>query len=512
MEINKNKSPWSFLEKTFKLFILFVLLTVFIFLGKSKLTAVYYNRGNDFYERQLYKEAIDYFSKAIKISPSVAAVHYSLANAYLEEKLEDKAIGEYKKTIQLDKHFTWGYKALAHIYLRRELYQESLNILKEAETSIPDSPEIKELINYVSSKYKTSLINAGVDEFLTGDKLKAYGLLNKALQIDPNFVFTRYMLGYFYYSDHKSDEAETMLTEAIRLDNKFFLTHKLLGDIYFERKIFNKAVDEYKTAVSINREDFVLLSNLGLAFMNLEKYNEAIPFLKEALSLKPENENIRYSLASVYRDSGRLNEAVSEYKNVINAHPDFPNVHNDLGDIYKQQGRMEEALKEYRKEIYFCQIKLSGNPDDSFLLTDMSYAYNRVGEYDRAKMLIDKALNINPNYRQAYLTLASIHRNLGNFTDALAALEKAKGLYPQKYYFIEKDIKDTKGLRTLVKDKTGFHPVDTVYLKNGRHFEGIIKEETKDRIILEINAGSAIGTVTLSRDSIERIVSEKNNK
>jgi tetratricopeptide (TPR) repeat protein len=496
------------MKKISELLILLVLLAVFILLGKNKLAAFYYNRGNNYYKRNLYKEAIDYFSKSLKINHSVALVHYGLANAYLNEKSEDKAIEEYKKTIQLDSRFLWGYKALAHMYLRREWYQEAIDILRKAKAIIPDNPEIEDLINYTSFEYVAQLINAGVEAFSIGDKLRAHELLNKALQINPNFLFTRYLLGYFYYSTHKYDEAEVMLNEAIRLNNKFFLAHKLLGDIYFEKKIFKKAVVEYKVALSINRNDSTLLNNLGLAFMNLENYNEAIPFLKEALSLNPGNVNIRYSLASVYRDSGRLSEAVSEYKNIINAHPDYPNVHNDLADIYREQGRTQEALEEYRKEIYFCQNKLSGKSNDPFLLADMSYAYNGIGDYAKAKELIDKALTLKPDYREAYLTLASIHRNLGDSVGALAALEKAKGLSAQRYFFIEKTIHDIKELKGFASDKIISPALDMVYLKNGRLVEGRIKRETEDDIILEINVGSSTGTVTLSRDSIERIVSK----
>jgi len=441
------------MKKISGLLIVLALLVVFILIGKNKLVVFYYNRGEDYYEKHLYKEAVDYFNKSLKIDPSVAVVHYGLGNAYVEEKLFDKAIEEYKKAIKLDPSFIRGYKALADIYARRRLYQESMDILKKAQGIAEGNQEIADLISNISSERVAFLLNTGVDAFSSGDKIKAYELLNKALQVNPNFTFTYYMLGYLYYIDHKDDQAIGTLREATRIDNKFFLAYKLLGDIYFEKGIFDKAINEYKRALLINRNDFVILNNLGLAFMNLENYDEAIPFLKEALSLKPENENIRYNLASVFRDSGRLSEAVLGYKNVINIHPDYPNVYNDLGDIYKQQGWMEEALKEYRKEIYFCQIKLSGNPSDPFLLADISYAYNGIGDYDKAKKLIDKALDINPNYRQAYLTLASIYRNLGNFTDALAALEKAKGLYLQKRSFIEKDIKDIKELRSLIKGK-----------------------------------------------------------
>jgi len=350
---------------------------------------------------------------------------------------------------------------------------------------------------------------------MAGDRLKAYELLNKALQINPDFALTHYLLGYFYYNEKKYDKAEVMLNEAILLDNKLFLAYKLLGDIYFEKRIFNKAIDKYKSALAINK-DAVILNNVGLAYMNLENYNEAILFLKEALGLNPGNVNIRYSLASVYRDNGWLSNALPEYKNVVNIQPNYPNVHNDLGDIYKQQGQAKEAIEEYNKEIYACQNKISGNPSDIFLLNDLSHAYNGIGEYRKAKELIDKALVIKPDYQQGYITLANIYRNLGDSKNALVALEKAKGLSAQKYFFIEKAIKENKDLnefKEFIEGKKEFHPVDTVYLKNGRQLKGIIKQNNGEKIILEIKAGNVIGTVTLSPDSVERIISETiNNK
>ncbi|MFA5090997.1 MAG: tetratricopeptide repeat protein [Candidatus Omnitrophota bacterium] len=498
------------LKKIFELVIILVLLVVLVFIGKNKLAVFYYNRGNDCFGRRLYKDAISYFNKALKIEPEVALVHYSLANAYMEDKTEDKAREEYNRVIRLDSRFTPAYKALARVYLKQGLYQEAMDILSKAEVIDPDNPGIKEAISYSSSEYIAYLLNAGADAFLAGDKLRAYELLNKALRINPDYAFSRYMLGYFYYADNKYDESEGMLKEAIRLDGKSFWARKLLGDVYFEKRIFDKAIEEYRLALAINGNDAVLLNNIGLAYMNLEKYDEAIPFLKESLSINPGNINIRYSLASLYRDSGRSSEAILEYNNLVNMQPDYPNVHNDLGDIYKQQGRIEEAFGEYRKEIYFCQSKLLRDPSDPFLLTDISYAYNGIEEYNKAKECIDKALAVKPDYRQAYLTLAGIHKNLGNSLDALAALKKAGELSSQKYFFIEKAITDIKEFKGPIGRDLVSSSADTVYLKNGRQLKGVIKEESIDNIILEINSAGIIGSVTLPRDNIERVVSKRN--
>jgi tetratricopeptide (TPR) repeat protein len=489
-----------------ELLILPVLFAFLLFVGKNKLAAFYYNRGCSFLENNLYDKAIDSFNKSIKVSPLLSKTHYSLANAYDADNQIEKAIKEYKKAIELDAHFLWGYEALVDIYFRKGEFQEATSLLKEAEANVSNSQDVKELIKLASFKEVAYFINSGVDAFSSGEKSKGYELLNRALRIDPDFVFTYYTLGYFYYSEHKYDEALDILNKADRLDSEFLFTHKLLGDIYFAKKDFVKAIGEYKKALLINSQDPVILSNLGLSFMNLEEYSQAILFLEQALKLDPQNINFRYSLASLYRDAGRIKESALEYKKITQEQPNYLNVHNDLADIYKKDGNNKEAFAEYQKEIDSCQLKLLTTPGDLVLLNSIAYAYNGLGQYAKAKALIDKVLEAKPDYREAYLTLANIQENLKEYQSALESLEKAKGLSNQRQVFIEQKIDDLREQFKSINREMKFQTTQTVYLKNGRHFEGVIINETKDRIVLEINIGNSKGSVMFSKGDIERIV------
>ena len=185
----------------------------------------------------------------------------------------------------------------------------------------------------------------------------------------------------------------------------------------------------------------------------MENYQEALLFLKEASRLEPKNVNIRYSLASVYRDNGKLDQAILEYKAVLNLRSDYPNAHNDLGDIYRQLGQKAEATEAYKEEISICQARLRSAPEDFVSLNSIARAYNGIAGYNLAEEFIDKALAVNPDYQEAYLTLASVYKNSGKTKEALEALEKAGKLSTRKYSFIERQIKDAKQLLSLAKDK-----------------------------------------------------------
>jgi tetratricopeptide (TPR) repeat protein len=353
-------------------------------------------------------------------------------------------------------------------------------------------------------------LDKGTGAFLAGDRQKAHALLNKALEIRPDLAYTYYTLGYFYYAENNYKEAQARLNKAIEIDSNYWPAYKLLGDISVATGNYEEAINQYRMAADSNNSDASIYNDLALALMKMERYQEAVGYLKEAVRLAPENLDIRFSLANVCKDAKMFNEAIAGYKEVILRQPDYPNVHNDLADVYKEQGNKEETQAEYQKEIDYSLKRLLSNPNNAVTLNSLAYAYNGMGKYKEAQEAINKALAIQPNYREAYLTLAKIQEKSGDNTEALAALTKAKSL-SQETNFIDRDIaRIKKESLELFKNKTPFLPSDIVYLKNGRKLAGVIKSESKEKIILETYVGTSTVTITLSRDAIERIFRSSN--
>jgi tetratricopeptide (TPR) repeat protein len=218
-----------------------------------------------------------------------------------------------------------------------------------------------------------------------------------------------------------------------------------LGDVYFAQGKFAKAHGHYMKALTANDSDPGLYHSLGLALMGLERYSEALPYLRRAVELAPQNANMLYSLASVYRDSGQFQDAIREYSKLLAAQPDHPNVHNDLGDIYHNLGRENDAILEYRKEIELCDKKLAKAPQQPVYLNDLAYAYNGIGETQKAREIIEKVIVSWPNYSQAHFTSAKIYEKAGKIKESIAALEKAKELSPGNN-FIDREIGRMKAI------------------------------------------------------------------
>jgi tetratricopeptide (TPR) repeat protein len=474
--------------------------------------AFYYNQGANYYDKQLFDQAILSFKKSININPRVAVVHFSLASAYIERKMIDKAIEEYKKTIEIEPGFSKAYLHLSRLYSNRGMYEEALNELKRAKVVSGLNPDIKKMQEEVSFEYAADCLNRSTDAFLAQDKQKAYALLNRAVQVKPDFAYTHYVLAQFYFLDHNYKAAEEHLQKTIEISSEFWLAHKLLGDIYFNEGKIDKTISQYKKAISLNNDDPALYNDLGIALIQLERYNEAITYLKEASRIDPNNLNIRYSLASVHRDNSQFNEAISEYQKIVQNRPDYPHIHNDLGDIYYHLGLTKDALEEYNKEIAYSNAKLSTNPSDPIILNNLAYALNAIGSSASAKEAVAKAINLQPDYQQAYLTLAKICEREGKLDDSILALNKAKSLSAStQTNFIDRDVARLRRELSFFP-KPSFLVTDTVYLKNGRSIKGKIKEEDDQKVILEVQLGNVLGNLTFYRDTIERIEKIKAGK
>jgi tetratricopeptide (TPR) repeat protein len=466
---------------------------------------VYYHRQAILaQERKSYAEAIVLYRKSLAIGPSAAMVHYNLATAYDATRDYDKAILEFQAALKFKSDYLQAFLGLSQDYAVKQNYLKALATLAKAQSIFANEERVKSSVAAVKAEYATNCLNEGVDAYLSGDREKAYQLLEIAIANRPDQAMFYYTAAYFYYKDGDRENARINAVRALELNPGFWLSRKLLGDIYFELGAFDAAVQEYKTALADEPQDATLNNDLGLAYMQIEDYPQAVVYLQKALDLDPENPNISYSLASVYRDNRDFPAAIAKYSELVSRFPDYLFVHNDLGDIYRQSGLLQSAQEEYRKELQYCRQKLASGPQAVEIMNSLAYAYQGLKDYPKAEEILNMVFNQDPFFRPAYLTLAVIQEETGRYSQSLVTLAKAKTLPGAKNYIDRSQSRITKDYNVIPGVFRGSYQVK-VYLTNGRMLQGWIVEETPEKTVVELLLAGSTGRVTVYSKDILRI-------
>jgi tetratricopeptide (TPR) repeat protein len=495
------------MKRAIELLVIILGIIAVIYFGKPKLAILYNNYGLDFYNKGQYDSAISYFKISLQLEPYSLITHLNLARVYNKKKMMAETEEEYIKILKLDPNCIDAYLELTNAYLAQEKYYDALNFIKKAKDSLVLTKGNKKKLDTFFSRVIKDSLNKGLILFLAGDKDRAYDILKNIIEVDPDMSTARYLLGYCYYSEHKYAEARAELQTAVSLEPSNWKAYKLLGDIYFEVGEYEMAIDYYKKALWLSKDNAVLNNDLGLAFMRLGRYSEATQYLEESLRLSPESLDIRYNLANTYRDNQMFDKAISEYHKIIIYKPDYIGIHNNIADIYLAKGKKPEALNEYRKEIEICSYKLLSKGDDPVTLNNLARAHNGIGDYNNAKIFIEKAISLKPDYPDFYLTLSKTQEGIGEREAALETMAKARTLFGNSdTSYIEQDVERVKRSLGISTEKKKI-PLHRVYLKNKRFIDGKIVRETADYLCLEVYLRSATGTVNLYRSDIESVAS-----
>lgn len=122
----------------------------------------YTNRGAAYVEQGKYELAIADYNKASELSPENIIVYYNRSMAYIHIGEYDKAIADCNKIIdELDLKYHWVYFNRAVAYSKKGFYNEALNDFYSAKNQTSNEEfnrrvdqYIEEIQNYTKGTYK----------------------------------------------------------------------------------------------------------------------------------------------------------------------------------------------------------------------------------------------------------------------------------------------------------------------------------------------------------------------
>ena len=297
---------------------------------------------------------LDQLTASIMQDSANAALYQERAMIYLARQNENMALRDVNMAIQLDPQNSGYILTLSDIYMSMGLFENCMESLKRVLVLDPENSEsflkLAEL-NLILRKYKEALDNA-----------------NQAIALDKQNPLPYFIKAYTYAEAGDSNNAIKSYLEVVSMDQNYYDAYIQLGLIYSTANN-SLAIDYFNNALNIDPNSIEALYALAMFYQQTEDADNAIAIYNKLLLIDPENVYGHYNLGYVQL--------------VL------------LGDF-------EQAITYFAKAAEL-------NPQYFEAIYNQAYCYELSGNYEKARELYNKVLEIEVNYDKAIAGLNRIY-------------------------------------------------------------------------------------------------------
>jgi tetratricopeptide (TPR) repeat protein len=194
-------------------------------------------------------------------------------------------------------------------------------------------------------------------------------------------------MAYFDQGDYKS---ASRVSRALLLKdpgNTTVLFH--MGLSLYECRQYRRSLKFWLRLKKINPKGLNLNLNMGCVYQNLGRNDLAIRCFKRELILNPFSGEALYNLGTLYYNRRKFRKAVRYLGKCYWLKHSMEVVVDRLADSLFKTGQINEEI-----ELY--EDFLKEHPQDTWGLNNIGAALMQLGEYNRARIYLRRALNIEP--------------------------------------------------------------------------------------------------------------------
>ena len=435
---------------------------------KSKQAEEHFDRGINYFRGEFYSSALQEFNQVKKIEADYPNIDFIIEAAvkrnrevagqltnFIEENF-DAEIQELSSELTVENSSMLGPEV--NTLLKRGSFSEALRKLKQAESVIPDSRPLLLLLGntqrrlgLLSESEKTlqhaahlypedseilnNLGNVLLDMSLFKD---AEDVFRAALRLSPDNPRLLNNLGAMRMQTNNLDDAEKLFRKVLKLKPGWHTVQKNLHNLRLRIDALDIEIENLRNEFLQHPDYLDIGLALGKSLFFRGYFSEARTTLKSVLKKNPGLVAACFYLATMYELSDDTEKAIEYYRQMVlkNGKEDAPEFVN-FESLLKQEF-YEEALNELKKiailELdiaasrislgikYFedCQwddalrhfeaaININDTYPDAFYWAALALV--QLTETARAKELLEKALDLNPDYADAHFQLGMLLRS-----------------------------------------------------------------------------------------------------
>ncbi|RCW64921.1 tetratricopeptide repeat protein [Saliterribacillus persicus] len=306
---------------------------------------------------------------------------------------------------------------------------------------------------------------------------EAIAILNEFEPEEEGYLAALVQLADLYQSQGLYEVAENKLLEAKNTNPTEIVIDFALGELAFSLAEYVKASNYYEKVLRKESQvaDIDIKLRLAEAYAGSGEFEKAFEFYENSDTNDPEA-LFRYAYLAFRAE--RFDIAIDSFKALLEKDEDYPAVYLYLAEALYEEGQKDEAYKIAKKGVEI-------DPFSKELQLELGRLAHQFREDELAEASIKKALELDPDYKEAILFLIEVFKQKNDYTaiidhltlstelddqDGLLKWELAKAYSEEEYY--EKALKSYEEAYNNLKE-------DADYLKDYGYFlmeEGKVKE------------------------------------
>ena len=164
---------------------------------------VAFSVGNDFYNKELYREAIDYLWKAIKYNPGEKEAYSLLGEIYVKQNKVNSAVKVLKIGLSLFPDEPLFLVIMGTSFLNNANFKKALNCFNKVSSGDSEFREV-------------AFFKAGIAYMMTGDYKKAIEQWEKLISSYPDNLRGYYCLGFIHRLMNNNDKSHNYFKDCMK--------------------------------------------------------------------------------------------------------------------------------------------------------------------------------------------------------------------------------------------------------------------------------------------------------
>lgn len=377
--------------------------------------------------------AIAAYRRAMELDPTAASIPAGLAELFLNESRPTDALAAAEQAIKIGPDNKQAHRVLGQVYAG---LASNTQDTRAGRTSQQDN--IAKAIEHFEKALETPVKMTEIDVrallgrlYVAAERYeKAIPLLADIVKEAPSWRDGPSLLIEAYSGAGRMSEAMTWLEESAADNPQLYGT---LAGIYAQERRWADASGAYEQALKASPRSFDLRVNLASMLMNTGNRADlmrARDVLREATGLRANDERALILLSQAERRTGDATAAEAAARRVITQNAKNPRGYFALADALREQRRYQSIVDALAPAVASFRGATDGTFALGMLLPHLGFAYQELGQVDKAIEVFEDARKLAPNDPSMTTYLIRAQMAGRNYTAAAEIARAARAQHP----------------------------------------------------------------------------------